>query len=88
MLFNRLKALLQPLRPAALDRAIQQEDCAPYYTDQQVVTVTWGWGSDEKISLSLDLGCADPRHAAVRYTLSRVRRLLRIDDLVGRATPF
>jgi hypothetical protein len=88
MLFNRLKELLQPLRPDAGDRAIQQEDCAPYYTDQQVVTLTWGWGSDERSSLSLDLGCADPRHAAVRDTLSRVRRLLPIDDYVGRATPF
>lgn len=88
MLFKRLKALLQPLRPVAGDRVIQEEDCAPYYTDQQVVTVTWGWGSDEKNSLSLDLGCADPRHAAFRDTLSRVRRLLPVDDLVGRATPF
>jgi hypothetical protein len=88
MLFNRLKALLQPLRPAAGDRTIQQEDCEPYYTDQQVVTVTWGWGSNQENSLSLDLGCADPRHAAVRDTLSGVRRLLPIDDYVGRATLF
>jgi len=87
-LFNRLKALLQPLRPDAGNRAIQQDNCEPYYTDQQVVTLTWGWGNDESRSLSLDLGCADPRHAAVRDTLSRVRRSLPIDDYVGRATPF
>ncbi len=87
-LFQQLKASLMPLRPGAADRIISHEQCIAYSTDQQTVTVEWGWGSDEARTLSFDLGCHEESYASIRKALWDVRRLLPVDKLVGRTTEF
>ena len=88
MLFARLKARLSAIRPTQPLSTISHDNCSSYSTDQQVVTVTWGWGADKETALSFDLGCHGPEHVAVREVLREVRQLLPIDHLVGRATEF
>jgi hypothetical protein len=87
MLFRSLKQRLAGIRPAA-DLVLDHENCSAYSTDQQTVTVTWGWGAGETRTLAYDLGCRDPRYASIREALSESRRLMPIDALVGRATEY
>ena len=88
MLFKELGSRLAAIRPTGPDLAVSHNNCSVYSTDQQVVTVTWGWGHDKANVLDFDLGCRGPEHLETRKALSDVRRLLPIDGLVGRATEF
>jgi hypothetical protein len=88
MLFSALKIRLAAIRPKEASQSVSHENCSVYTTDQQVVTVTWGWGFDQTNTLSFDLGCHGPEHASTRAALGDVRKLLPIDHLVGRATEF
>jgi hypothetical protein len=88
MLFQQLKARLATIRPHERLRSVSHENCSAYSTDQQVVTVTWGWSSDSANALSFDLGCHGLEHASTRAALRDVRRSLPIDHLVGRSTEF
>jgi hypothetical protein len=88
MLFAELKNRLSAIRPKQGTRAITHENCSVYSTDQQIVTLSWGWGFNEANVLSFDLGCHGPEHANTRAALSAARRLLPIDHLVGRPTEF
>jgi hypothetical protein len=88
MLFARLKSHLATIRPTKASEAISNENCSAYSTDQQVVTITWGWGYDQSNTLSFDLGCHGPEHASTRDVLQEARRLLPIDHLIGKTTEF
>jgi hypothetical protein len=79
MLFAELKNRLSAIRPKQGTRAISHENCSVYSTDQQIVTLSWGWGFNEANVLSFDLGCHGPEHANTRAALSAARRLLPID---------
>jgi hypothetical protein len=88
MLFQEIKRRLSGIRPTSSLASVGHENCSVYSTDQQVVSVTWGWGYNEKNVLNFDLGCHAPAHALTRRTLNEVRQLLPINELVGKETEF
>lgn len=86
-LFRDIRDSLATARTAE-NRNITLDNCSNYTTDQQVVTVTWEKAGKIQSSLVFDLGCHDPRYGEMRRSLAAARKLLPIDEAVGRATDF